>query len=345
MRSSQTTIKDIAARLGISPSTVSRALKDHPDIGIETKRAVRELAIQLNYKPNALAISLRNSRSNIIGVIIPEIVHYFFSTVISGIEDVAYEAGYQVMVCQSNELYQHEVKNTQALLLSRIEGLLVSVSKETRDFSHLRNLQSVNIPIVFFDRAVDEIPADRVIVDDFEGAYRIVKHMIEMGCRRIAHLGTVEDLAIGRNRLNGYLKALKDHNIPIDEKLIVRSDTMQSAQIVTKRLVYELNPPDGIFAVNDLTAIGALQTIKECKLRVPEDICVAGFGNGLYSEITDPPITTVDQNGYRMGQIAMNLLLDRLIRKEPYPYVTEVLETNLIIRKSTQRPMKPQPIS
>lgn len=344
MRSAQATIKDIAEKLGISPSTVSRALKDHPDIGSETKRAVREMAIQLNYKPNAMAISLRNSKSNIIGVIIPEIVHFFFSSVISGIEDVAYDAGYQVMVCQSNELYQREVKNTQALLLSRVEGLLVSVSKETRDFSHFKNLQSLNIPIVFFDRAVDEIPADRVVVDDFEGAYKIVSHMIQMGCKRIAHLGTVEDLLIGRNRLNGYLKALKDHNLPVDEKMIVRCDTMQAAQVITKRLVYEIHPPDGIFAVNDLAAIGALQTIKECKFRVPEDICVAGFGNGLYSMITDPPITTVEQNGYQMGQMAMKLLLDRLIRKDHYPFISEVLETSLIIRKSTQRPMRPQPI-
>lgn len=342
MRTAQTTIKDIASRLGLSPSTVSRALKDHPDIGADTKKAVKDLAVELNYKPNAMAISLRNSRSNIIGVIIPEIVHHFFSSVISGIEDVAYDAGYQVMVCQSNELYQREVKNTQALLLSRIEGLLVSVSKETRDFSHLRGVKDLNIPVVFFDRVCDEMEADRVIVDDFEGAYKIVSHLIEVGCKRIAHLGTVQDLLIGRNRLNGYLKALKDHNLPVDDKLILRCDTMQSAQIATKRLVYELNPPDGIFAVNDLTAIGALQTIKECKMRVPDDICIAGFGNGLYSMFTDPPITTMEQNGYKMGQIAMTLMLDRLIRHDDYPPITEVLETSLIQRKSTQKPIKPQ---
>lgn len=344
MRTAQTTIKDIAARLGISPSTVSRALKDHPDIGIETKKAVRELAIELNYRPNAMAISLRNSKSNIIGVVIPEVVHHFFSSVISGIEDVAYDAGYQVMVCQSNESYLREVKNTQALLLTRIEGLLVSVSKETRDFSHLKNLANLNIPIVFFDRACEEMETDKVIVDDFEGAYKIVSHLIAMGYKRIAHLGTEPDLLIGRNRLSGYMKALKDNNLPIDDKLIIRCDTFQAALLMTKRLVYEIKPPDAIFAVNDLTAVGALQTIKECKLKVPDDIAVAGFGNGLYSMFTDPPITTVEQNGYKMGQIAMNLLLDRLMRKDDYPPVTEVLETSLVIRRSTQKPMKPQEI-
>jgi DNA-binding LacI/PurR family transcriptional regulator len=344
MRTAQTTIKDIAARLGISPSTVSRALKDHPDIGIETKKAVRELAIELNYRPNAMAISLRNSKSNIIGVIIPELVHHFFSQVISGIEDVAYDAGYQVLVCQSNESYLREVKNTQALLLTRIEGLLVSLSKETRDFSHFKSLQNLNIPIVFFDRINESIESDKVVVDDFEGAYKAVQHLISVGCKRIAHLGTEQDLLIGRNRLNGYLKALKDYNLPIEDKLIARCDSYQAAQLVTKRMVYELKPPDGIFAVNDLTAIGALQTIKENKLRVPEDVAIMGFSNGIYAMFTDPPLSTVEQNGYKMGQTAMNLLLDRLIRKDNYPPVTEVIETSLVLRKSTQKPMKPQVI-
>jgi LacI family transcriptional regulator len=344
MRSPQTTIKDIAETLGLSPSTVSRALKDHPDISIDTKKAVRELALKLNYEPNAMAIGLRNSKSNIIGVIIPEVVHHFFSTVISGIEDVAYDAGYQVMVCQSNESYLREVKNTQALLLTRIEGLLVSLSKETRDYKHFQNLIHLNIPIVFFDRSCDQLDTDKVIVDDFEGAYKAVSHLISMGCSRIAHLGTEPDLIIGRNRMNGFIKAMKDHNLAIDEKLISKCDTLQAAQLVTKRMIYELKPPDGIFAVNDLTAIGAMQTIKECKLRIPEDIAVAGFGNGIYSQFTDPPLTTVEQNGYRMGQLAMNMMLDRLMRKDEYPPITEVLETNLIIRKSSKKPIKPQTI-
>jgi LacI family transcriptional regulator len=341
MRSAQTTIKDIAIQLGISVSTVSRALKDHPDISIETKKTVKELAIQLNYRPNALAISLRNSKSNIIGVIIPEVVHHFFSTVISGIEDVAYDAGYQVMVCQSNESYLREVKNTQALLLSRIEGLLVSVSKETRDFSHFENLIKLNIPIVFFDRVYDKLQTDTIIVDDFEGAYKAVSHLISVGCKRIAHLGMTKELSIGKNRLNGYLKALQDNKLPVDEKLIIECDSYHAALTVTKRLVYELKPPDGIFAVNDLTAIGALQTIKECKLKVPNDIAIVGFGNGFYSMFTDPPITTIEQNGYQMGQTAITLLLDRLIRKDNYPPVNEILESSLIIRKSSQRPMHP----
>lgn len=335
MRSAQVTIKDIAEQLGISPSTVSRALKDHPDISKETKKAVTDLAEKLNYRPNALALSLRSSRSNVLGVIIPEIVHYFFSQVISGIEDVAYDAGYQVIVCQSNESYIREVKNTQALLGSRIEGLLVSVSKETRDFSHLKNINKNNIPIVFFDRICEEIESDRVVVDDFEGAYNAVTHLISRGCKKVAHLGTSQDLLIGKNRFNGYIQALKDHNLPIDDRLIVICDNNKAARLVTKRLIYELNPPDGIFAVNDLTAIGALQTIKEHKLRIPDDIAVVGFSNGIYSTMTDPPLTTVEQFGYMMGQKAAWLLLDRLLSNENYPAKTEIIETQLIIRDST----------
>lgn len=337
MRSAQVTIKDIASRLGISPSTVSRALSDHPDISAETKKAVHDLADQLNYEPNAMAQGLRSSKSNIIGLIIPEIVHYFFSQVISGIEDVAYDAGYQVMICQSNESYIREVKNVQALLSSRIEGLLVSLSKETRDFSHFKNLRKKNIPIVFFDRICEEMDTDRVVADDFNGAYMAVKHLVEIGCKRIAHLGTTSDLQIGRNRYDGYIKAMKDHNLPIDTRLIVRCDTYKAARLITKRLIYELNPPDGICTVNDLTAIGACQTIKENGLKIPEDIAVVGFSNGIYSTMTDPPLTTVEQFGYQMGQKSARLILDRILSVQDYPAITERLDTQLITRESTVR--------
>ncbi len=335
MRSAQITIKDIAARLGISPSTVSRALRDHPDISVRTKKAVHDLAEQLNYEPNAIALSLRSSKSNIIGLIIPEIVHFFFSQVISGIEDVAYDAGYQVMICQSNESYIREVKNVQALLSSRIEGLLVSLSKETRDFNHFKNLEKKNIPIVFFDRICEEMDTDRVVVDDFNGAYLAVKHLAEIGCKRIAHLGTSEDLLIGRARYDGYVQALKDLELPFDNRLVVRCDNYKAARLVTKRLIYELNPPDGIFAVNDLTAIGACQTIKENHLKIPDDIAVVGFSNGIYSSMTDPPLTTVEQFGYQMGQKSARMILDRILSTEDYPSITEQIETQLIIREST----------
>jgi DNA-binding LacI/PurR family transcriptional regulator len=335
MRSAQVTIKDIAEKLGISPSTVSRALKDHPDISKATKKAVRELAAELNYEPNAIALSLLSSRSNIIGLIIPEIVHYFFSQVISGIEDVAYDAGYHVIICQSNESYSREAKNVQALLSSRIEGLLLSISKETRDLDHLRNLRKKNIPIVFFDRIPKDFEADHVIIDDYNGAYQATKHLIDVGCKRIAHLGTSHDMGIGRDRYEGFIQALKDHNLPIDERLIVDCDTYKAARLMTRRLIFELNPADGIFAVNDRTAIGALQTARECGKKIPEELAVVGFSNGIYSNMTEPPLTTVEQFGYKMGQEAVRMLLERLFSREDYPPARKVIESQLIIRGST----------
>jgi len=335
MRSAQVTIKDIAEKLGISPSTVSRALKDHPDISKATKKAVRELAAELNYEPNAIALSLLSSRSNIIGLIIPEIVHYFFSQVISGIEDVAYDAGYHVIICQSNESYSREAKNVQALLSSRIEGLLLSISKETRDLDHLRKLRKKNIPIVFFDRIPKDFEADHVIIDDYNGAYQATKHLIDVGCKRIAHLGTSHDMGIGRDRYEGFIQALRDHDLPIDKRLIVDCDTYKSARLVTRRLIYELNPADGIFAVNDRTAIGALQTAREYGKKIPDEIAVVGFSNGIYANMTDPPLTTIEQFGYKMGQEAIQMLFDRLFAKEDYPAVRKVIESQLIVRGST----------
>jgi LacI family transcriptional regulator len=239
------------------------------------------------------------------------------------------------MICQSNESYIREVKNIQALLASRIDGLLVSVSKETRDFSHFKNIKKKNIPMVFFDRICEEIETDRVIVDDFQGAYMAVEHLIATGCKRIAHLSTNQNLLIGLNRYEGYIKALKDHDLPIDDRLIVRCDTNKAARLVTKRLIYELHPPDGIFAVNDQTAIGALQTVKENGLKIPEDIAIIGFSNDIYTTMTDPPLSTVDQFGYQMGQKAARMLLDRILSRENLSPSTEVIETQLIVREST----------
>jgi LacI family transcriptional regulator len=233
-----------------------------------------------------------------------------------------------------------EVKNVEALLSSRVEGLVLSLSKETRDFSHFRNLVDKHVPMVFFDRVCQEINTDRVINDDNIGAYKAVTHLISRGCKRIAHLSTSRELLIGKNRYEGYIRALKEHDLPVDERLVVRCDTHQSARLVTKRLVYETSPPDGLFAVNDLTAIGAMQTIKECGLQIPDDIAVVGYGNGNYSTMTDPPLTTVEQYGYQMGEKAMRMLLDRIIGVDDIPARTEEVNTELIVRESTVKKRK-----
>ena len=227
MRSNQVTIKDIARELGISPSTVSRALKDHPDISQYTKQAVKELAKKLNYQPNAIALSLKHSRSFTLGVIIPETVHFFFSSVISGIEDIAYNSGYNIMICQSNELYSREKSNANMLFSNRVDGLLISLSKETQDFDHISLFQNNNIPVVFFDRGTDVFLCDQVIIDDYHAAFNIVDFMIKRGHKNIIHLAAPQNLDIGLKRRMGYEDALKANDLPFDESMVVYADKFE----------------------------------------------------------------------------------------------------------------------
>lgn len=336
MRSNQITIKDIARILGISPSTVSRALKDHPDINVDTKKAVNELAGKLKYRPNAVALSLKNSRSNTIGVIIPEIVHYFFSSVISGIDDVASQKGFTVIICQSNESFEREVANARTLLSHRVDGILVSISKETHSFDHLLDLQEGGIPLVFFDRVAPEINADQVITDDIEAAYKATHHLIETGRKRIAHFAGPQNLLIGRNRLQGYLNALTEAGLPIDNRLIVEADNYERARNAVTEMLDAGIVPDGIFAANDLTAIGAMQTIQKKGFKIPDDISIVGFSDGRLSGITDPHLSSIDQHGYEMGTIAAEILFRRIMSNEE-EYVPEVriLTGDLIVRGSS----------
>jgi LacI family transcriptional regulator, galactose operon repressor len=214
------TIKDLAKELDISPSTVSRALKDHPDISPETKRLVKQLAEQMNYKPNLIAQGLRKSKTNTIGVIVPELIHFFFSTVISGIENVAYARGYNVILCQSDENYDREVTDTRALWNSRVDGMLVSLSRQTIKFDHFQELLDEELPMVFFDRITDELKTSQVIVDDYLGAYKAVELLINKGCKKIVHLAGPENLEISKNRLKGYSDALESHDLVVDQQYI-----------------------------------------------------------------------------------------------------------------------------
>lgn len=334
----QVTIKDIAKILGISVSTVSRALKNHPDISVETKRDVQTLAKKLNYTPNVIALSLRNRKTFLIGVIIPEIIHHFFSCVISGIEQVANKNGYNVVIFQSNESYEREVSICQTILNARVDGVLVSMSKSTDNVDHFREIQQAGIPLVFFDRICGDVDTDRVVVDDFKGAYTAVEHLISVGCRRIAHLSAPQTMQIAQKRQMGYVQALRDHQLPVDEKLIIPCDNKEEAVNVGRQLMLLEDKPDGIFAVNDLTAAGAMYAIKHMGYRVPEDVAISGFTDGLVSTLTDPTLTTVEQHGDKMGEMATDLLLKRInAGDEIVETVTKVIKTNLIIRESTRR--------
>ena len=332
----QVTIKDIARELGISPSTVSKALKGHPDISAVTKKAVRELVERWNYKPDPIALSLKSGSSKTIGVIVPEIVHYFFSTVISGIEDLAYNSGYHVMFCQSNESYEREVKAVETLLSSRVDGILVSLCKVTENYDHFRRIVESGIPLVFFDRVCDEMETDRVIVDDEAGAYEATKHLINTGCTNIIHLSGPQNLLIGKNRKSGFIRALHEHNLPVNEFSIIRCDTAGEAQNIIPELLRKRPVPDGFFAVNDLTAAEAMKIIKLKGYKVPDDISIVGFTSGMISDLTDPPLTSVEQHGYSVGKEAVRLLISNLENKKDKPFQTTIIKTELIIKGSTR---------
>ncbi|HPE43465.1 MAG TPA: LacI family DNA-binding transcriptional regulator [Bacteroidales bacterium] len=334
----QITIKDIALKLGLSTSTVSRALKDHPDISPKTRAAVKELAALLGYRPNRIALNLRNNSTSTIGLIIPEIEHYFFSAIINGIEEVAYKNDYSVMVFQSNESYKREVINTQAVLTNRVDGVLVSFSKETNDFSHFQKLIDNEIPVVFFDRVIDELQADQVVADDYQGAFLAVNHLIEKGCKRIAHFAAPQHLAIGKSRLSGYHDALLKHNIPFDQSLVVLADTFDSARKSAHDILRRADYPTGFFAVNDMAAIAIIKEAKHLGLHVPEDIKVVGFENSKSAAISEPELTTVDQFGFELGREACQLLLKRLKNEEnetSFKPIKKVIKTRLVVRSST----------
>ena len=346
MKFNQVTIKDIARELGISPSTVSRALKDHPDISAETKKAVNELADKLNYQPNIVALSLRQKKTNTIGVVIPEIVNTFFSTVISGIEDVAYEAGYNVILAQSNESYQREVTDMKALFNSRVDGMLLSLSRETTNFDHIESIISKGVPIVLYDRFYSNPNLSKVIVDDYIGAKEAVLHLIEQGCKRIAHLEGAPNLIISKDRLRGYQDALSESNLEIRENytVVCPSNSFEEGQRAAQKLLSLSIPPDAIFATNDPMAMGAILAIKEKGLSIPDDVAVVGFSNYFFAQITDPSLTSVDQPGFEMGQEAARLLIRQIDASDKdlpdLPPETKILKTKLIIRNSSLRKKK-----
>ena len=342
MRLEQATIKDIARELQVSSSTVSRALKDYPGISDETKRKVKEMAEKLHYRPNAIALSLRKSRSFTIGVIIPEVVHFFFSTVISGIEEVAFSRGYNVILTQTNEKLAREKSSIDTMLSNQMDGFLVSYSKETTDFTHFSKLLNQGYPIVFFDR-VPEIPgAIHVIVNDYAGAYDATKHLIQQGYSRIVHLAGPSNLKISQERIRGYKDALKEFGISFFPELVVEctQGTDEEAQKITAQLLQSITPrPDAFFANNDLAAMGAIQACKNAGFSVPQEIGVVGFSNWQFCSIVDPSLSSVAQNGFQIGATATEILLD-WIEKKTDPKTIEpsvVLETELLVRKSSTR--------
>lgn len=336
MKKSPITIKDIARALGISASTVSRALRNHPDISQNTKDVVNKYAKDFNYRPNTLALSLRMSKNNTIGVIVPEIVHYFFSSILSGIEQVTHAEGYNVILCQSEENYEKEIQNTKALIATRVSGVLASLSKYTTNYDHFQEIIDSDIPLVFFDRICIGIQTDRVVVDDYAGAFAAVEYLIQTGCKRIAFYSSPLHLEISKNRKNGYLDALRKYGLAVDESLIRVCDTREEAIIITPEILDRPNRPDGFFGINDHCAAGILYATKIAKLRVPEDISIMGFSDGELARACDPMLSTVEQHGFEMGKYAARLLLDKINGDTHGQYTNKMVKTNLIIRGTTR---------
>lgn len=333
----QFTIKDLARELGVSASTVSRALHDHPDISDETKRRVVQLAEKKHYQPNQIAKSLQMRRSNTVGVIVPEIRHHFFSTVISGIEEVAYEAGYTIMVCQSNETVAREVLNTQAMVSNRVAGLLIAISTETTSWEHLTGVLQQRIPLVQFDRVVEDLPTSKVVVDDFKAAYEATEHLIERGYRRIGHLSGEQGIALNRNRYGGFVQAMKDHGRQVLPEFVMHVGYREEdGRRGAEAMLAMKERPDAILAINDPVAVGAYVRFREAGLRVPQDVALAGFSDNPEAALVEPGLTTVHQPALEMGRRSFQLLLEQLDHEGPdHRPETEILPTHLVVRGSS----------
>jgi len=335
-----TTLKEIATMLGISITTVSKALKNYPDVSPKTKQAVMDLAEKLNFTPNSFAVNLRTKESKTIGLIIPEVVHHFFSNVIKGVIEEANKNGYLVIILQSNESLELEIKQVELLFNKRVDGILMSLSNDSNDDIHLKSIVSRGLPFVQFDKISKLIPSSKVIINDQKAASDAVQHLIDIGCKKIAHIRGPENPQNSIDRFLGYKKTLEKNGIPFDSKLVYtcKNVTFDEGFQFAKKIVEDHSDIDGIFAITDLVAIGALSFLNENNISVPGQISLIGFSNWFMSQVMSPKLSTVDQPSYEMGVASFSLLLEEMIcRKDGIVFTPRIveLETSLIIRGST----------
>ena len=342
MKTRQPSIIDIAKELGISKSTVSRALSGHPSVKEKTRIDVLELAEKMDYERNTLALSLANKKTLVIGIIVPEILNSFYPSVIRGAEDHLNSEKYKAIICHSNENYEKEVENVKLLLSQQVDGIILSHTKETRNFDHLKLIQRRGVPLVMFNRVTDMIDVPKVVVDDYEAAFNAVEHLIKNGRKRIAHLAGPDSLINSKHRLHGYLDALAKNKIPIDNELIISYDlSIDKVKIYIKHFLDMSPRPDAIFCINDPTAIAAMSVIHDRKLHIPKDIAVLGFSNDQPSALTNPPLTTVSQPTFEIGREAAKLIMQEIRNNENNEPAAEkktvVLKAQLIVRESTKK--------
>jgi LacI family transcriptional regulator len=336
------TLKQIAKELNVSVSTVSKALNDSPEISEQTKIKIKEYAKLKNYKPNIIGLNLKNRKTKTIGVIIPDILNSFFAKVFSGIEKVADEKGYNVIMCISNESLEKEAHTLEMLSNGTIDGFILSVSEEAQkqnSYDHFKEIINDGTPIVMFDRIAEGIDCDKVIVDDFDSALDSTQRLIDLGCKNIALLSSVDNLSVGKLRFDGYLKALEKNNIPVNNNLIIRTDSEEDLKVQMEE-VFANNKIDGIFALEENDSVAALRMGLKKGYKIPEELCIIGFADGiLASRRLSPSLTTVSQHGIEIGEEAAKLLIKRLedVSEEEPPYETKVIKTVLKERETTAR--------
>ena len=334
------TMKDIARELGVSVATVSRALKNSPRISKDKREMIQTYAREHNFIPNIIGSALRHSKATpikLIGVIVPEFIHYYFASVLTGIEEEARARGYRIMVALSDEKYEREVRICDDFYKNKVCGVIVSQAKDTTQYDHFQRLIDHGVPVVFYDRICTGVDASRVVVDDYMGAFTAVRHMVDTGCKRIAFYGASMNLEIAKNRYNGYKDALQRSGLQIDESLVRLCDNRAAAEAITPDLLSMENRPDAFFAINDDTAIGILYTAKRMGFAVPDEVSVCGFTNGNRAVACDPMLTTVEQRGKLVGEEAANILIGQVEGDIPRNKVEKrVVRTRLVIRGTTK---------
>uniref|UniRef100_UPI0035B18AB1 LacI family DNA-binding transcriptional regulator n=1 Tax=Flavobacterium sp. TaxID=239 RepID=UPI0035B18AB1 len=329
---SKATLKQIAKELGVSVSTVSKALNDSPEISEPTKNRVQEYAKLKNYKPNVIGLSLKNRRTKTIGVIIPNILNSFFAKVFSGIEKVADEKGYKVITCISNESLEKEINALEMLSNGTIDGFILSVAEESQklqEYNHFKNIVNEGTPIVMFDRIADEVNCDKVIVDDFESAVNATEHLIKSGCKKIALLSAIDNLSVGKLRAKGFYKAIENKGLKVDENLVILTNNNEEFNQKIAGFFIK-NKPDGVFALDEHASVTAMKLGIQNGYKIPKDLSIIGFADGVWSRRLTPSLSTVSQHGPEIGEVAATLLIDKLEKKsENQKFETHVVKTEL----------------
>ncbi|WP_179020497.1 LacI family DNA-binding transcriptional regulator [Winogradskyella forsetii] len=334
----RTTLKDIGNVLNISPAAVSKAMNDDSRISDKTKKAVKRVAKELNYQPNHLASALRKGKSNLVGVIVPRTNSNFFSSVLENMEAVLNKAGYNIIITQSNESFEKECQNIDTLLYTQVDGIIASMANETVDLSHYEKIKKNGIPLILFDRGENDLNVDYVGIDDYDSSHIIVKHLVDKGCKRIAHIGGYRRTRIFNNRIRGYVDALKKNNLPIDDSLIIESAlTLEDGRREMEALLELTNRPDAVYVASDYAALGALQVLNERQINVPNEIRLVGFGNEPFTSLVSPSITSVAQHSEDIGRLAAEAFLRHASKDEIKQSLNKIiLDAELIVRDSSR---------